>query len=294
MPWIESHSELREHPKRKRLSRLLGLDAYATIGLLHCLWWWAMAYAPDGDLSRYTPEDIADGIDWPGDPGQLIEALREAGFLDDLQLHDWEEYGEKLYQRRQRNAAQMRARRQAERAVDESTAAQDTTEEHVESTCTTRVQHVLNTCETRVKLQDRTGQDIYTATNVAASDNGGPPAKKRAKPVAPDDSTTPSLVAYYVDHARSEGLVVTDTDRARVGRYIKQALNQGAEPYVIRAALERMVERRLGPHLLGQLINEVQARAAPTPEEHERLVRELLAKARGDDRISGEREDIPG
>ena len=59
MSWITSHSALKEHPKRKRLSRLLGLDVYQTIGLLHCLWWWAMDYAPDGDLSRFAAADIA-------------------------------------------------------------------------------------------------------------------------------------------------------------------------------------------------------------------------------------------
>lgn len=132
MTWIESHSELRDHPKRKRLSRTLGLDLYQTIGLLNCLWWWVMDYAPDGDLSRFENADIADGLDYPGDPDELMAALRSTGFIDGDQVHDWEDYGEKLFRRREANAERMRA---------------------------ARAKHVQSTCATRAELEDRTGQD---------------------------------------------------------------------------------------------------------------------------------------
>lgn len=154
MAWIESHAELRDHPKRKRLSRRLGLDLYQTIGLLNCLWWWVQDYAPDGDLSRFEPADIADGISYPWDPEELVEGLRFAGFLDEWTVHDWDQYGEKLFRRRQHNAAQMRAARAK---------AKEAANEGEDDTTPARVEHVLNTYPTHVDLEDRqtgqTGQD---------------------------------------------------------------------------------------------------------------------------------------
>lgn len=165
MSWIESHDTLRDHPKRKRLSRLLGLDVYATIGLLNCLWWWAMDYAPDGDLSRYDPFDVADGIDYPGDPDELMAALREAGFLDDMQLHDWDEYGEKLYRRRLANAERMRQAR-AQKTPENDDA--NTRAEHVQNTCNARAGHV----QSERTGQDRTGQDIEITHSCPSASDG--------------------------------------------------------------------------------------------------------------------------
>lgn len=142
MTWIESHSELRDHPKRKRLSRKLGLDLYQTIGLLNCLWWWVMDYAPDGDLSRFDSADIADGLDFPGDPDELMGALRFAGFVDGDLVHDWDAYGEKLFRRREANAQRMRA---------------------------ARAEHVQNTCRTHAEREDRQDR-TEESTNVLLSD----------------------------------------------------------------------------------------------------------------------------
>lgn len=114
MAWIESHQELREHPKTKRLCRLLGVNRREAVGLLHFLWWWAYDYAAEGDLSSFTDEDIADAVDWEGDAALLTGALIEAGFLDDSRhIHDWEEFAEKWIERRRANADRMRAARAA-------------------------------------------------------------------------------------------------------------------------------------------------------------------------------------
>lgn len=139
--WIESHAALREHPKLKRLARLLRVERPTAVGYLHYLWWWAMEYAPDGDLSRFDDEDVADATEWPGDPAELMGALRASGFMDGSELHDWKDYGEKLYRRRKANAERMRVARE--------TVSNDT--------CSARAVHVRNTSVARG--QDRTGQD---------------------------------------------------------------------------------------------------------------------------------------
>ena len=79
MAWSESHQELRDHPKTKRMARRLGISVPAAIGHLHCLWWWAMDYAPDGDISDYDAEDIADAAMWDGDAEQFLQALIDCG-----------------------------------------------------------------------------------------------------------------------------------------------------------------------------------------------------------------------
>lgn len=109
MAWIESHQALREHPKTKRLARTLGIDRYAAIGLLHCLWWWTLDYADDGDLSRFDEHDIADGVDWDGDAAHLVKALTCCGFIDsDRHIHDWEDFAGRIKARREQSKDRQR------------------------------------------------------------------------------------------------------------------------------------------------------------------------------------------
>jgi hypothetical protein len=73
-----------------------------TIGNLHLLWYWALEFAPTGDLTKFDPKDLTYDLDL-GDstPEQFLQALIECGFLDKiadksedvvLRLHDWPEY----------------------------------------------------------------------------------------------------------------------------------------------------------------------------------------------------------
>src|SRR5690606_1749982 len=108
---IESHQELRDDPKVRRFARRLGASIPAAIGHRHLLWWWALDYAMDGDLSKYDAADIADAAQWDGDPDEFLAALMEcgvgggAGFVErtddgELLLHDWWDYAGKLIQQR--------------------------------------------------------------------------------------------------------------------------------------------------------------------------------------------------
>lgn len=109
MSWIESHQSLRDHPKKDQLAELLwdpmtagDVADYATLGILHCLWWWAIDFAQDGDLSRFTDRQLAKGCRYAGDGAHLRAALKASGFLDtDDVLHDWHEYAGKLIQKRE-------------------------------------------------------------------------------------------------------------------------------------------------------------------------------------------------
>ena len=122
MAYIPSHQTLAGHPKMQEAARLLGIDEVTMIGHLHLLWYWAMDYAPDGNLTARSPASIAAGARWRGDAAAFVTALctcgygGTAGFLDcgangSLSLHDWDDYGGKLAREKQANAARLRAHR---------------------------------------------------------------------------------------------------------------------------------------------------------------------------------------
>lgn len=131
MAYIESHQTLLGHPKTRKAARLLGIKRVHLIGHLHALWWWALDYADDGDLSRYEPDVIADACEWEDDPDTFVDALVSAGFLhrdgDALHVHDWMDYAGRLVQRRKANAQRMRDARAAH-VQDTSHAHDDTCE----------------------------------------------------------------------------------------------------------------------------------------------------------------------
>jgi len=91
-----------------------------TIGNLHLLWYWALEFAPIGDLTRFEPEQLTYDLDLGGaTPEQVVEAMIHAGFIDrsasatpesrpggkagfidrsedSLRLHNWPDYTAKF------------------------------------------------------------------------------------------------------------------------------------------------------------------------------------------------------
>lgn len=120
MAWIQSHQELARHPKTRRLARALGVSIPCAVGHLHMLWWYALDFAEDGDLTAHAQEDIADACMWDGDPGILWHGLITTGFVDCDEdedgneisvIHDWYEYAGKLIERRKTDAERKKSAR---------------------------------------------------------------------------------------------------------------------------------------------------------------------------------------
>ncbi len=84
-----------DHPKARRLAKLLDIHHYAAIGILECLWHFTARHAITGDVGRWSDEEIAAAIGWPEDEAlRLINALTDSGWLDRheahrLIVHDW-------------------------------------------------------------------------------------------------------------------------------------------------------------------------------------------------------------
>lgn len=152
MAWLKSHQELSNHPKMKKLARVLGINKVQAIGHLHMLWWWALDFAKDGDLSKYDHFDIADAAEWEADQDIFVNALLESGFLErgsvnkktcsdenklnekacsdenklsskrgTLYIHDWDEYGGKLIANTQKDTERKRKQRETKEEIGEKT-----------------------------------------------------------------------------------------------------------------------------------------------------------------------------
>src|SRR5215471_2619461 len=103
MPWIESHQQLGHHPKTIGLAELLHVSLPTAVGHLHYFWWWALEYAPSGEI-RASPAVVAKACEWRGNPQRYVDALRQAGFLDagpeGLVIHDWMDYAGRFADKR--------------------------------------------------------------------------------------------------------------------------------------------------------------------------------------------------
>lgn len=119
-PWIRVESNMVTHPKTYDLAEALGLKSTGVkpnviaAGLMVGIWSWAVQHASDGNLTRVSPQAIADAAGWSKSPKKLIDGLVQVGFADldeehnELWLHDWIDYAAK--------SAEYEAKRKAETA----------------------------------------------------------------------------------------------------------------------------------------------------------------------------------
>lgn len=110
MAWIELHQTLPTNRKTMRFKRLLKIKTPQAVGHMCMLWLWAIDNAPDGDLSSFDADDIAEAGGYTGkDPSAFVDALIGAGFVDDdgdnLHLHDWMDYAGGLIEHREERKA---------------------------------------------------------------------------------------------------------------------------------------------------------------------------------------------
>lgn len=97
MAWIEFHETLRDHYKVGRLADTLEIPYPHALGLIACLWTWAVGNARDGDLSKFTEQEIGRACRFDGPAEKAVGALKSAGLLEgDMTLHDWKAHGTRL------------------------------------------------------------------------------------------------------------------------------------------------------------------------------------------------------
>lgn len=79
------------HPKTLRLRMALG---HGSDMFPIRLWAFASQYQPDGDLSKYSADELAMHAGCLTDATSMLQALIQIGFIDQdpLRIHDWQEY----------------------------------------------------------------------------------------------------------------------------------------------------------------------------------------------------------
>jgi hypothetical protein len=87
------------HPKMTRLAKALRMRRWGAVGIMESLWHFTARHAIRGDIGRWSDGDIAEALDWAGDPSNLVSALVETGWLDEhpthrLLVHDWHEHAD--------------------------------------------------------------------------------------------------------------------------------------------------------------------------------------------------------
>ncbi|MHB1038017.1 MAG: hypothetical protein ACYC35_26710 [Pirellulales bacterium] len=98
-----------DHPKLRRLAKLLDVPHYAAVGIMESLWQFTAKHAIRGDIGKWTDAEIAAAIDWPEDESpQLVKALVEARLVDRhathrLIVHDWPEHADDSTRKTVRN-----------------------------------------------------------------------------------------------------------------------------------------------------------------------------------------------
>ncbi len=97
-----------DHPKTLRLAKLLQIERWGAVGILESLWHFTARHAIRGDIGRWSDEDICEAIGWEQEPGKLIDALVEAGWLDRdevhrLLVHDWHDHADDTVKKTLRN-----------------------------------------------------------------------------------------------------------------------------------------------------------------------------------------------
>lgn len=122
MAWLEVHDTLMGHPKVYEAAERLGVEPDLLIGKLIRLWLWALSYAMDGNLRRFSVSVLARAANWLGDAEEFLRVLGEVGLVDpDGGIHDWEEYAGRLIDRKEANKERSRKSRETRRlraAVD--------------------------------------------------------------------------------------------------------------------------------------------------------------------------------
>lgn len=86
-----------DHPKFARLKVKLKVGKAVALGYLETLWQFTGRYTPQGNVGKYSDEEIEAWLEWDGEDGALIEAFVKCGWLDRddthrLLVHDWADH----------------------------------------------------------------------------------------------------------------------------------------------------------------------------------------------------------
>jgi len=221
--WIKSHQELRNHPKVKRLARICSVPPTQVIGHLHFLWWYALDYAQDGDLSSFDNDELAEIAGWEGEASTFVEAMGSVGFLDgspgEYSIHDWGEYAGRLIEDREKKRENDRVRAQAYRERQKEKRHTNVTRDVSVSHASVTLPEESREEETRVE-ESRADSGGDAATLSLSNPSGQKPVKHARGEygwVKLSDVELNRLIDDYGDAAVKRGIQIVDERAQQTG-----------------------------------------------------------------------------
>lgn len=185
------------HVKVKRLKKLLDVPLYCAMGVLESLWQLCMECCDEGDVGKFSNDEIADHIEWDGDADTLINALAESGWLDTCTerryvVHDWFTHCPKFIHKR----VQTRKAREAKKSKRENLERQIRTYDlpsgdmcHNSGTCAQDEEHVASISHRIVSHRIESNSSCSEASTKPLK-----PAKSEKLPVGIDSHVWPHFV----------------------------------------------------------------------------------------------------
>lgn len=76
-----------DHPKFADLKARLQAGRAVTLGYLEATWHFCGRFTPQGNIGKYTDSQIEAWLEWDGEPGALIRAMVDSGWLQNDPVH---------------------------------------------------------------------------------------------------------------------------------------------------------------------------------------------------------------
>jgi len=117
MAYMELHQEFRDHTKVKRFASAVGCSRAEARSMIVCLWLWAIGEARSGDVTKFTPQEIADAchaeeVSPKMDAVKLKKLLLCTSILDEkdskILIHNWKKCGVRILEQSKRRTAKSR------------------------------------------------------------------------------------------------------------------------------------------------------------------------------------------
>jgi hypothetical protein len=107
MAWMRLDDTFYDHPKFRKMGRVLGVSEFEAKGHVATLWTWAVRHRPDGSLHDLDMEDIELAAGWGGESGAFVDACLGVSIIDQadgvFELHGYmERAGSYIEARRKR------------------------------------------------------------------------------------------------------------------------------------------------------------------------------------------------
>lgn len=105
--YIKLFTNFWNHRKTAKLRSLIGNDA---LWIVPRIWSYAAENQPNGDFSSYSETELCLLLGYNGDAQAMLQALQQAGFLDEMKIHDWKEHNEyhQVFSKRAKKAAKAK------------------------------------------------------------------------------------------------------------------------------------------------------------------------------------------